>query len=1176
MTIRRMLRAIFAFLLFSLCGHPPLSAADVWDATTLDVQGELISLDGLWEYMPWDRLDMIPVFDNPERVQVPRTEREGAYRTHFTLKKDQTQQWASLHFDAVAFRSTVFLNGKLVGTHAGGMTPFEIDITNQSQDGDNELVVLVLGTKGRMLSGEADKAASIGFNERGQAVVEGGDKAVMGGGTFPGDGIRQRVFLRIAPLLRIGDARLVTSYRKKLLTAKVDIENLTNDDASILTRMDILPYDIPSKTMGEVPVWTITGQFLARKGTSVQDISGTWADPQLWMPGDPHLYVARIRVFNTSGQLLNERHVRFGFREVWVDGPRIMLNGLPFRAFVHGTLDAEASADVLRALFKQVMASGINMVRPHTRPPVPAFTQIADEMGVAIIAESELCFNVNYAYEQPVFWSNFERLYRERIARDKNHPSILLWSLANEVIITSPGARIGQKFFDAFLQLRQVDPTRPFMQEGDGDLRDMLPDSKGFPIDVINLHPYDVSPRKNPLWATEFPPVAWALADVKTPADIPAANKFGTVMPDRNRPWFMGEFGFAGVAYPDFLSFWTGADAYRDLFGSASGLVRSLGELTTIQLQAFRDMNMAGMDPWDMPERPALTPYLKRGFEPVTTFTRDMYAHWSSGETADRQVVTLNDSFEKKQLVLTITIRQGEKEISRRSEIFILAPGERRDTKWEGKMPLVGEKVPLKFTVQLSDSQGTALSGFQQNWLVYPEISPVQEWRNGKVWLCGEATNLGAIGKWTGSRLRPVAALAQIDRMRPDLVIIDQPTAAGLDDKTRLKLDTFVQSGGILMISGAEKLQGEHASIESNHDSDSTRLFSFQRSPLTAGMTDQDWEFWRPGHIVSRGNYTMSFGPGFDFPLIGGGRNGLMYAPLAVCRKGRGATIASRLQLAQVIDKEPAARIFLNSLVAYARSLSQSRPRLDPTLVIQCSPGGKDALTACMDQARIQHRIANDHPLLPGDEILLLTGDATPTSNDLDRMAEYLRAGGTVWLHRLSPTTSYLDRISQWLGQPINLRSPRMWLQQLELNETSPASPLLDGLNDFMTCWATFCWTNGDMSSVRTTPIVDFVLSPMEQKGGALLKEPAWTGKWDFGPGRYILTQAILIEIGRHARNEDPGVGLAVFPMGKGRIVIDQLRWDEVMSSASSESREKANYFVGQMWRNLAAPDLRK
>jgi len=645
-----MLRTIIATLLILLCGVPPLSAADVWDATTLDVQGELISLGGLWEFVPWDRLDKAPGFETAEMVQVPRTEREGAYRTRFSLTKEQTQQWAGLHFDAVAFRCSVFLNGNLIGTHAGGMTPFEMDITNQCRDGSNELVVLVLGAKGRMLSEEAYNPATLGFNERGQAVVDGGDKAVMGGGTFPGDGIRQGIFLRIAPLLRIGDATLVTSFREKLLSAKIVIENHTDNDASMLTRMDILPYDIPSKTMGDVPVWSKSGQFQARKGTSVQEISGTWTDPQLWMPGDPHLYVARIRVFNTSGQLLNERHVRFGFREVWVDGPRIMLNGLPFRAFVHGTLDAEASADVTRALFMQVMASGINMVRPHTRPPVPEFTRIADEMGVAIIAESELCFNVNYAYEQPIFWSNFERLYLERIARDKNHPSILLWSLANEVIITSPGARIGQHFFDSFLKLRQVDPTRPFMQEGDGDLRDMLPDSKGLPIDIINLHPYDVSPRKNPLWATEFPPVAWALTDVKTPADIPATNKSGTVMPDRNRPWFMGEFGFAGVAYPDFLSFWTGADAYRDLFGSASGLVRSLGELTTIQLQAFRDMNMAGMDPWDMPERPALAPFLKRGFEPVTTFTRDMYAHWSSGETANRQVVTLNDSFEEKQL----------------------------------------------------------------------------------------------------------------------------------------------------------------------------------------------------------------------------------------------------------------------------------------------------------------------------------------------------------------------------------------------------------------------------------------------------------------------------------------------------------------------------------------------
>ena len=258
------------------------------------------------------------------------------------------------------------------------------------------------------------------------------------------------------------------------------------------------------------------------------------------MPGEPHLYIARVRLLDSSGKVIDERNLRFGFREIWIEGRHIILNGKPFRAFVHGDLDSEATPEATRALFKQILAAGINTVRASCRPPVLSLTDIADEMGVAIIGESELAFNSNYAYENPVFWSNFERSWRERIARDKNHPSILLWSLANEVIISSPGRKIGQHFHDAYVHLRQIDPTRPFMQDGDGDLRDMRPNSTGFPIDIINLHPYDINPRKNPLWVTEFPPIAWALQRATKPQDIPATNQFGDEMPDRSRPLVRG------------------------------------------------------------------------------------------------------------------------------------------------------------------------------------------------------------------------------------------------------------------------------------------------------------------------------------------------------------------------------------------------------------------------------------------------------------------------------------------------------------------------------------------------------------------------------------------------------------------------------------------------------------
>lgn len=210
-----------------------------------------------------------------------------------------------------------------------------------------------------------------------------------------------------------------------------------------------------------------------------------------------------------------------------------------------------------------------------------------------------------------------------------------------------------------------------------------------------------------------------------------------------------------------------------------------------------------------------------------------------------------------------------------------------------------------------------------------------------------------------------------------------------------------------------------------------------------------------------------------------------------------------------------------------------------------------------------------ERALDPAKDIVFLAGDFAPTPTQLERLEIFVRAGGTAWVHRLTPDTSFRDTLSRWVGTSLELRPPKMWLQQLET--LSAASPLLNGINDFFTCWASFCWTNGDMNSVRTTPIVDYIISSPESQGQSLLDEPSWVGQWNFSPTSYLVTQAILIEIGSHTRNENPGSGLSVFPVGKGRIVIDQLRWNSVMFDTSSESLQKAKYLAGQLWKNIAS-----
>lgn len=111
------------------------------------------------------------------------------------------------------------------------------------------------------------------------------------------------------------------------------------------------------------------------------------------------------------------------------------------------------------------------------------------------------------------------------------------------------------------------------------------------------------------------------------------------------------------------------------------------------------------------------------------------------------------------------------------------------------------------------------------------------------------------------------------------------------------------------------------------------------------------------------------------------------------------------------------------------------------------------------------------------------------------------------------------------------------------------------------------------MRTVRTTPIADYVLTNDGDECEALLKEPASIGKWNVTPDGYTLSQAILIDIGKHTRNENPGLGLAMYRVGKGRIMFDQLRWGKVMMDSGSESSDKARYLAEMIWKNIVAAD---
>ena len=174
------------------CGFGDISTNEIWDSTTLDVHGEERSLAGAWEHLPWDSLDKVPDFAHAQPIQIPGAVADGAFRTEF-FSQAKPDRRTILHFDAVAYRCTVFVNGKPAGAHAGGVTPFELDVTKQVHSGSNELIVLVLGDKGRELSSESKgELRSFQLQRRGAGAPRERERNSFGRGNVARSGYSPR------------------------------------------------------------------------------------------------------------------------------------------------------------------------------------------------------------------------------------------------------------------------------------------------------------------------------------------------------------------------------------------------------------------------------------------------------------------------------------------------------------------------------------------------------------------------------------------------------------------------------------------------------------------------------------------------------------------------------------------------------------------------------------------------------------------------------------------------------------------------------------------------------------------------------------------------------------------------------------------------------------------------
>jgi hypothetical protein len=454
------------------------------------------------------------------------------YRTTFDAPRLIDGRRALLKFGAVDYYSEVYVNGKRVGAHEGGYTPFEFDVTDAVKPGGNQLVVHVIDPPMDEKEGKA-RFPEMLYNE----IPHGKQNWYVQTG-----GIWQDVMLEIRPRIYINQVH-ITQHTNGEFQINVGLSGgngfvgIVNQDLSVKVRNP-------------------NGKFEFTKTMRARDLGGSFSGqieaPQLWSPASPSLYTVEVNLGDESKDTQIER---FGFRSFEARDGKFYLNNEPF--YMIAALDQDfypegiytpPSEEFVRDEMLKGKRMGLNVLRCHIKVPDPVYLKVADEVGMLVWYEIPSWNDINHF--TPKAAERGERIFAEQVARDWNHPSLVIQSVINE----SWGADLKQANQRQWLRAA-YDRAKQLTAPLNRLIVDNSACCNNFHVktDIADFHQYFSIPDNHANWDK------WVSDFATRPKWIFSSH--GDAAPTNREPLVVSEFGNWGLPkLPKELPWWFGRD----------------------------------------------------------------------------------------------------------------------------------------------------------------------------------------------------------------------------------------------------------------------------------------------------------------------------------------------------------------------------------------------------------------------------------------------------------------------------------------------------------------------------------------------------------------------------------------------------------------------------------------
>lgn len=384
-----------------------------------------------------------PYWENPNPPFVPKSfNPTGTYRKTFNIPREMMGEQLILNFDAIKGVSYIYFNGAFLGMNKDSKLPVRFDVTDKAVAGENVIAV------------QTHRWSDATY-------LECQDFWRM-------SGFERDVYLTARPKIQIADffahTPLDSNYDSGQLKLEIELRNLTNKKASV--EATYLLNDESGKTIA-----TETRQVTLEETDKIvfeKEIKNV----QQWSAESPYLYDLGIEIKDSNGKSIEATAIKVGFRTIEMKNKQMLVNGQPILIKGvnihehHETTGHYVDAVTMQKDFELFRKYNINTLRTSHYPQPELFYKMADKYGLYVIDEANIeAHGMGYNLSKggtlandPQYLNMHMSRTQEMVERDKNHPSIINWSLGNE-------SGNGYNMYQTYLWIKQRDASRPVQYE---------------------------------------------------------------------------------------------------------------------------------------------------------------------------------------------------------------------------------------------------------------------------------------------------------------------------------------------------------------------------------------------------------------------------------------------------------------------------------------------------------------------------------------------------------------------------------------------------------------------------------------------------------------------------------------------------------------------------------------